>query len=77
MLRSVGKQRVRRVDRDVLTRDAYCYFLGTTKGMSATEIAKVVFPDEKRSAAIGKIRKILSLFRKRLKSAGLSDKRET
>ena len=76
LFRSVGKQRVRPVDRDVLTRDAYCHFLNTVKDMSASEIAKVVFPKKRRAEAIGQVRVILSQSRARLQSTGISDERK-
>ncbi len=76
VLRSVGRKRARQVGREVLGRDAYCYFLNTSQGKSASDIAKVVFPSDKHPAAASKVRKILSRFRKRLQLEGLSTTRD-
>ncbi len=76
MLRSVGRKRTRHADHSTRARDAYCYFLHTSKSMSAAQIAAIVFPDEKQPAAATKVRGILSRFRKRLRSEELSEGRE-
>ena len=76
LLRSVGKKRIGRVDRDTATRNAYCYFLSTTKKLAAPDVAKIVFPGKRRAEAIAQVRVILSQFRARLKSVGISDERK-